>query len=75
MVTRAELCTKVNHLYVLHNIYIELTRAQLRLRNLRQHLRYCDLLDTDDSATFSVEYGVNRLRLLNEVPNFDLFAT
>lgn len=58
--------------FPLQILSLQLQYAQLRLRNLHQHLRHCDMLNTEDSASFSVEYGVNRLSLLNEVPNFDL---
>ena len=44
---------------------------QLRPRRLEQHLRHCSLVASGEPS-FSKEYGVNRLSILNEVPQFDL---
>ncbi len=40
------------------------------MRNLKQHLVHCALLDADES--FSQDCGVNRLTILNDVPLFDV---
>ena len=50
---------------------VQLRSDQLRLRHIEQHLRQCSLVNTGDPS-FSVEYGVNNLSVLNEAPRFDL---
>ena len=52
-------------------LHSQLKCEQLRPRRLDQHRRHCALVATGD-PTFSKEYGVNRLSILNEVPLFDL---
>ena len=55
----------------LHLLFLQLKCEQLRPRRLEQHLRHCALVATGDPS-FSMEYGVNRLSILNEVPQFNL---
>ena len=52
-------------------LHSQLKCEQLQPRRLDQHRRHCALVATGD-PTFSNEYGVNRLSILNEVPLFDL---
>ena len=44
---------------------------QLRPRRLEQHLSHCYLIGSGEPS-FSKEYGVNRLSILNDVPQIDL---
>lgn len=42
----------------------------MRARNLAEHHMHCELVETPSS--FSTQFGVNRLSVLDNVPHFDL---
>ena len=45
---------------------------EIRLRNLVQHKRHCELVKLVPDEDFSKEFGVKRLSILDEVPDFDV---
>lgn len=54
-------------------LFFQLKQQQLQPRTLAQHKIHCSLIESSEfSVHFSMQYGVNRLSVLNEVPFFDL---
>lgn len=87
MISTSELHTKVNFVSATHILHVhindivhypkcvffQLKQQQLRPRTLAQHKFYCSLIESPEFSThFSMQYGVNRPSVLNEMPFFDL---